>query len=149
MKRESDAKRYYKAMMLIMLVTGGGVLSILLLVLLPIYLSESEINTTPMLLWMIIFITLTFLPFDIYYIVKFIHYKNVQCVKIQRGKVVDSDTYYFGRHGTYVGFKVEIIDEERRKVVTTLHCHRRADGYVGCIVTVGQDPTNGEWIILE
>ena len=63
MKRESDAKRYYKAMMLIMLVAGGGILSILLLVLLPIYLSESEINTTPMLLWMIIFITLTFLPF--------------------------------------------------------------------------------------
>ena len=96
-----------------------------------------------------IIIFLTFMPFIIYYLVKFLHYKNAIFRNISRGKVVDCETFNRGRYGTFVGFYVVIESDFETKKVLTKHCHSRADGYLGNMVEVGQDVSTGEWIILE
>ena len=44
--------------------------------------------------------SLTSLPFIIYYTVNYFHYKNVYFENIQRGTIVDCDTVHRGRMGT-------------------------------------------------
>ena len=143
MKRENAAERYYKKNLIIFSV----VFIPLILIFGALALAFHDVKNAAIFP---IILTITSIPFIIYYLVKYIHYKNVVFEKIKRGKVVDCETFNRGRYGTYVGFYVVINDEygEERKVLTK-HCHSRADGYLGCQVDVGYDASTGEWIILE
>ena len=147
MKRENAAKRYYKKNMIIFLAVSIPLTVIVLLIALAFIAQYGKHGYS--LLYMPIMMAVAFIPFDIYYIVKYIHYKNVEFIDIRNGQVIDCESRNYGRYGTYVGFIVELEDEERPRKIITKHCHNKADGYLGSIVTVGQDPSNGEWIILE
>lgn len=147
MKRENAAKRYYKKNMIIFIAVFVPMILFFTLIALPFIGRGTRIFELFMLP---IIIAAVAIPFIIYYVVKFIHYSNVNFINIKKGKVVNSDSYNYGRYGTYVGFIVECEDEMGDKHrVTTKHCHTKADGYFGVTVTIGQDPTTGEWIILE
>ena len=143
MKRSNAAERYYKKNLI--------VFSVVFIPLILIFVALAfAFNDVPRATIFPIVLTLTFIPFLIYYLVKYIHYKNVVFDKVKRGKVVDCETFNRGRYGTFVGFYVVFNDEygEERKVLTK-HCHNRADGYLGCQVDVGYDASTGEWIVLE
>ena len=147
MKRENAAKRYYKKNMIIFIAVFVPLDLLFWLITLPFL--NSTVNRSDLFIYPIV-LALVGIPFIIYYVVKFIHYSNVNFINIKKGKVVNSESYNYGRYGTYVGFVVEYEDgigDKHR--VTTKHCHRRADGYFGVTVTIGQDPSTGEWIILE
>ena len=147
MKRENAAKRYYKRNMIIFIAVF---VPLILFFFIPAFAFMNSETKFFELFMLPIVISVVAIPFIIYYIVKFIHYSNVKFVNIKKGKVVNSESYNYGRYGTYVGFIVEYEDEMGDKHrVTTKHCHMKADGYFGVTVTIGQDPTNGEWIILE
>ncbi len=147
MKRENAAKRYYKRALLIYVLISIPVILLFFLFAIP-YFANGDIYSK-IVIFPIVY-TVVIIPFIIYYLVKFIHYSNVIFINIKKGKVVNSESFNYGRYGTYVGFVVEYEDEIGDKHrVTTKHCHRRADGYFGVTVTVGQDPSTGEWIILE
>lgn len=147
MKRENAAKRYYKKNMIIFIAVFVPLILLFTLIALPFI--NTGIKHFQLFLLPII-TTVVFIPFIIYYVVKFIHYSNVTFINIKKGKVVNSESYNYGRYGTYVGFIVEYEDDIGDKHrVTTKHCHTKADGYFGVTVTVGQDPSTGEWIILE
>ncbi len=147
MKRENAAKRYYKKNMIIFIAVSVPLILLFTLIALPFVntgIKHFQLFVLP------IITTVVFIPFIIYYVVKYIHYSNVIFINIKKGKVVNSESYNYGRYGTYVGFIVEYEDEMGDKHrVTTKHCHTKADGYFGVTVTVGQDPSTGEWIILE
>ena len=143
MKRNNAAARYYKKNLIIF----SAVFIPLLLIfaaLAFVFNDLSKATIYPIVL------SIIFIPLMIYYLVKYIHYKNVVFEKVKRGKVVDCETINRGRYGTYVGFYVVINDEfgEERRILTK-HCHSSADGYLGCQVDVGYDVSTGEWIILE
>ena len=143
MKRSNAAERYYKKNLIIF--SAISIPFILICVVLAlVFPGITKATIYPIIL------SIVTLPFIIYYLVKYIHYKNVVFDRIKRGKVVDCETFNRGRYGTYVGFYVVFDDEygEERKVLTK-HCHNRADGYLGCQVDVGFDASTGEWIILE
>lgn len=147
MKRENAAKRYYKKNMIIFIAVFVPLVLTFILIALPFIntgIKHFQLFVLP------IITTAVFIPFIIYYVVKFIHYSNVTFINIKKGKVVNSESYNYGRYGTYVGFIVEYEDEigDRHRVVTK-HCHTKADGYFGVTVAIGQDPSTGEWIILE
>ena len=147
MKRENAAKRYYKKNMIIFIAVFVPLILLFTLIALPFI--NTGIKHFQLFLLPII-TTVVFIPFIIYYVVKFIHYSNVTFINIKKGKVVNSESYNYGRYGTYVGFIVEYEDDIGDKHrVTTKHCHTKADGYFGVTVTVGQDSSTGEWIILE
>ena len=147
MKRENAAKRYYKKNVIIFIAVFVPLILLFTLISLPFI--NTGIKHFQLFLLPII-TTVVFIPFIIYYEVKFIHYSNVTFINIKKGKVVNSESYNYGRYGTYVGFIVEYEDDIGDKHrVTTKHCHTKADGYFGVTVTVGQDPSTGEWIILE
>lgn len=147
MKRENAAKRYYKKNMIIFIAVFAPLILLFTLIALPFIntgIKHFQLFVLP------IITTVVFVPFIIYYLVKFIHYSNVIFINIKKGKVVNSESFNYGRYGTYVGFVVEYEDEMGDKHrVTTKHCHTKADGYFGVTVTVGQDPSTGEWIVLE
>ena len=147
MKRENAAKRYYKKNMIISIVVFVPMILFFTIVALPFIDKGQRIFE---LFELPIIMAAVAIPFIIYYVVKFIHYSNVNFINIKKGKVVNSESYNYGRHGTYVGFVVEYEDDMGDKHrVTTKHCHTKADGYFGVTVTIGQNPKNGEWIILE
>ena len=145
MKRNSDATKYYKRSMITML--GLSIPFIVLSALFPLPFIGNDIYFEYLFI-LPIFLLVIFLPFDIYYIVKYIQYKNMSFVNIHQGKVVDSDSISFGRY-LGVGFRVKIECDDGERIITTKHCHYKADGYVGSTITVGQNPKNGEWVILE
>ncbi len=149
MKRENAAKRYYKRNMILMLAVSIPLTVIVLFIALAFIAEYGKYGYS--LLCMPIMMMVVFIPFDIYYVVKYIQYKNVEFINIRTGQVVDCESRNYGRYGTYVGFIVELDSdyEERPRKIITKHCHNKADGYLGSIVTVGQNPSNGEWIILE
>ena len=128
MKRENAAKRYYKKNMIVFIAVFVPLDLLFWLITLPFL--NSTVNRSDLFIYPIV-LALVGIPFIIYYVVKFIHYSNVNFINIKKGKVVNSESYN---------------DKHR---VTTKHCHRRADGYFGVTVTIGQDPSTGEWIILE
>ena len=143
MKRSNAAERYYKKNLIVF----SAVFIPFILVFIALAFA---FNDVPRAIIFPIILSLTFIPFLIYYSAKYIHYKNVVFDKVKRGKVVDCETFNRGRYGTFVGFYVVFNDEygEERKVLTK-HCHNRADGYLGYQVEVGFDASTGEWIILE
>ena len=144
MKRNSDAAKYYKRSMITIL--GLSIPFIVLSALFPLPFIGNDIYFEYLFILPVLLLVI-FLPFDIYYIVKYIQYKNMSFVNIHQGKVVDSDSISFGRY-LGVGFRVKIEYEDGERIITTKHCHYKADGYVGSTVTVGQNPKNGEWVIL-
>lgn len=145
MKRNSDAARSYKRSMNIML--GVSIPLIVLFSLFPLpFIGKNVYFEYLFILPILLFVI--FLPFDIYYIVKYFEYKNMSFVNIHKGKVIDSHSIGFGRY-LGVGFRVKIEHEDGERIILTMHCHSKADGYVGSTVTVGQNPKNGEWVILE
>ncbi len=142
MKRKNAAERYYKKNLI--------VFSAILIPLILIFVALAfAFNDVPRATIFPIILSLTSIPFIIYYLAKYIHYKNVVFEKVKRGKVVDCETFNRGRYGTFVGFYVVIESDYETKKVLTKHCHSRADGYLGCQVEVGFDASTGEWIILE
>ena len=143
MKRSNAAERYYKKNLIVF----SAVFIPFILVFIALAFAFNDVRRATIYPIVLSIVTL---PFIIYYLVKYIHYKNVVFDKVKRGKVVDCETFNRGRYGTFVGFYVVINDEygEERKVLTK-HCHSRADGYLGCQVDVGYDASTGEWIILE
>ena len=145
MKRNSDAARSYKRSMNMML--GVSIPLVVLFSLFPLAFIGKDVYFEYLFI-LPIFLLVIFLPFDIYYIVKYIQYKNMSFVNIHQGKVVDSDSISFGRY-LGVGFRVKIECDDGERIITTKHCHYKADGYVGSTITVGQNPKNGEWVILE
>lgn len=142
MKRNNAAERYYKKNLIIFSAV------FIPLVLLFVALAFA-FNDVPRAIIFPIILSLTSTPFIIYYLAKYIHYKNCEFINISRGKVVDCETFNRGRYGTFVGFYVVIESDFETKKVLTKHCHSRADGYLGNMVEVGQDVSTGEWIILE
>ena len=146
MKRENAAKRYYKKFAITFTAIFAPLIVISFFVSLPLAIGD------PMnfgyLLSLPIAMSLTSLPFIIYYTVNYVHYKNVYFENIQRGTIVDCDTVHRGRMGTLVGFYVKLENDERWPVLTK-HCHSSADGYLNTLVEVGYDAKRYEWIILE
>ena len=147
MKRSNAAERYYRKNMIAFLAISIPLTLLVFLIALPFYqegFDYSKICLLP------IAMAIVFTPVDIYYIVRYIQYRNISFINIHKGKVVDCESHNYGRYGTYVGFYVVLDDEyvEQRKILTK-NCHSKADGYLGATVTVGQNPKNGEWIILE
>ena len=147
MKRENAAKRYYKKNMIILMAVFIPLDIFSLLVMIPFF--GSGVDT-----FYVFYLPITMfgvsIPFIIYYVARFIQYSNIKFINIHHGKVVDSDSLSYGRYGTYIGFYVEYYDEfGEKKTVMTKHVHTKADGYFNATVTVGQNPSNGEWIILE
>ena len=145
MKRNSDAARSYKRSMNIML--GVSIPLIVLFSLFPLPFIGKDVYFEYLFIVPIV-LFITFLPFDIYCVVKYLQYKNMSFVNIHKGKVIDSHSIGFGRY-LGVGFRVKIEHEDGERIIITMHCHSKADGYVGSTVTVGQNPKNGEWVILE
>ena len=147
MKRENAAKRCYKKNMIVFIAVFVPLDLLFWLITLPFV--NSTVSRFDLFIYPIV-LALVGIPFIIYNIVQFVHYSNVRFVNIQRGKVVNSDSHNYGRYGTYVGFLVQIENEiGEKKTVMTKHVHTKADGYFNATVTVGQNPSNGEWIILE
>ena len=142
MKRNNAAARYYKKNLIIF--------SVVFIPLILFFVALAfAFNDVPRAIIFPIILSLTSTPFIIYYLVKYLHYKNCNFQHISRGKVVDCETFNRGRYGTFVGFYVVIESDYETKKVLTKHCHSKADGYLGNMVEVGQDVSTGEWIILE
>ena len=147
MKRENAAKRYYKKNMIILMAVFIPLDILSLLVMLPFV--DSPANILHVLYVPIVMFCVS-IPFIIYNVARFIQYSNIQFINIHQGKVVDSESFNYGRYGTYIGFYVAFYDDfGEKKTVMTKHVHTKADGYFNATVTVGQNPSNGEWIILE
>ena len=147
MKRENAAKRYYKKNMIILMAVFIPLDIFSLLVMLPFV--DSPANILYVLYVPIVMFGVS-IPFIIYNVARFIQYSNIKFINIHHGKVVDSDSLSYGRYGTYIGFYVVFYDDfGEKKTVMTKHVHTKADGYFNATVTVGQNPSNGEWIILE
>lgn len=148
MKKYNSAQKYYKERLIIYTAIVLGVLLIVGLFDLSILLdSKTKDNNS---IWSFpLFLTIFFIPFFLYYLIQYIHYRNATFEHVQKGVIVDCDTIDHGRYGRNVGFYIKFEDEFNQRRVLTKHVHRRPDGHMGQEVLVGQDTKTGEWIILQ
>ena len=148
MKKYNSAQKYYKERLIIYTAIILGVLLIVLLFDLPILLDPEAKDKDS--IWLFpLFLTIIFIPFSLYYLIQYLHYRNATFEHVQKGVIVDCDTVDHGRYGRNVGFYIKLEDEFNERRVLTKHVHGKPDGHMGQEVLVGQDTKTGEWIILQ
>ena len=81
MKRENAAKRYYKKNMIALIAVFVPLDLLFWLITLPFI--NSTVNRSDLFIYPIV-LALVGIPFIIYYVVKFIHYSNVNFINIKK-----------------------------------------------------------------